>query len=281
MKKIVRTTFILILLTGMMVSYHENQQTIQVKAASNTVTSKKAFIKALYNNMVKRKTSFQISYDGEWTDIYKDDIEGLLEEVYAINDAATSDDFDYLRGCVTGVSLSVSGNQYGSEFDISIEYSESKKQLDKVNKYVEKVLGQLDLSGKSRYKKVKLIHDYIVNHITYDLSEENYSAYAGLLKKTTVCQGYALLMYKMLTEAGVPCRYVTGNNHAWNLVKLGNKWYHIDATWDDPVSDKPVLRYTYFLTGSKSMDKSHSLDEIYSTEKFANKYPISKADYQA
>ena len=28
---------------------------------------------------------------------------------------------------------------------------------------------------------------------------------------------------------------VTGGQHAWNMVKIKNKWYHIDCTYDDPV----------------------------------------------
>ncbi len=54
-------------------------------------------------------------------------------------------------------------------------------------------------------------------------------------------------MSLLLEEVGIECKYVTGvsvhdgkagGGHAWNMVKLDNEWYNLDATWDDPVSDR-------------------------------------------
>ena len=42
---------------------------------------------------------------------------------------------------------------------------------------------------------------------------------------------------------------VSTNNHIWNVVNINNNWYHIDLTWDDPVtsSKKNIITYDYFL----------------------------------
>lgn len=70
-------------------------------------------------------------------------------------------------------------------------------------------------------QKEKAIHDYIVSHVANDTSLTEYSPYAALVKGTTVCQGYALLTYKMLHKVGVPVRLIEGSAdgvaHLWNL----------------------------------------------------------------
>ena len=82
-----------------------------------------------------------------------------------------------------------------------------------------------------------MVHDYLVNNIEYDSGITNFTAYSALFEGTTVCQGYSLLYYKLLTEAGVQCRFITGSangeDHGWNLVKIGDAWYNVDVTWDD------------------------------------------------
>ena len=143
-------------------------------------------------------------------------------------------------------------------------YTENADQVKSVNKTAKSVLKKLKVKNMSDVAKVKTIHDYVVKLVTYDNSLKDHSAYGGLSasKHSTVCQGYALIMYKLLTDAGVPCHYVTGNAggpHAWNIVKIKGKWYYLDATWDDP-SDTTV--YDYFLVGSKTLKKIIRLTAI-------------------
>ena len=56
--------------------------------------------------------------------------------------------------------------------------------------------------------------------------------------------------------------------HAWNLVKLGGDWYHLDVTWDDPVPDvEGKVRYLYFLKNDEDMAQTHTWEsEISCTE---------------
>ena len=94
------------------------------------------------------------------------------------------------------------------------------------------------------------------SNITYDyknLNDPNYtlkfSAYAALINKTSVCQGYATLFYRLALEAGLDARVIAGvaggGNHAWNIVKIGKTYYHLDATFDLSLS-KTLTRHDYF-----------------------------------
>lgn len=68
------------------------------------------------------------------------------------------------------------------------------------------------MSGKNDYENTKAIYDYLCQNITYgndNLNDDTYllkyTAYAALINKTAVCQGYAVLLYRLLLEEGIPC----------------------------------------------------------------------------
>ncbi|MCL6634095.1 MAG: hypothetical protein K6T63_15905 [Alicyclobacillus herbarius] len=143
----------------------------------------------------------------------------------------------------------------------SVSYRESKAQSDWVNTRVHQVLRQILKPGMLDFQKEKAIHDWIVEHVQYDRTETNYTAYDALAKGRAVCQGYALLAYRMLSDAGIPTRILTGTangSHMWNEVELHGHWYQLDVTWDDPLGDRPKdVYYTYFNLTDKQMAKDH------------------------
>lgn len=250
------------------------------------VSTKSAFIKKLHKYMTARKTSFTITYKGPYTDIYNASTwKKLFYKAWNMDDKSTSDDFDYLYGCVNTYGLKI---QYYSKnkavFNINMTYRESATKLKKVNKKVKSILKSLKLSGKSRVAKLKAFQDYITSKVSYDNSLSKFTAYDGLVSSShsTVCQGYANIFYKLCIDSGIPCRIITGSApmpHAWNLVKIGKKWYHVDTTWDDTdVASSPV-NYNYFLVGSKTMKNDHTLDSEFRTSSFKKKYPIASGDY--
>ena len=113
-------------------------------------------------------------------------------------------------------------------------------------------------------EKEKLIHDYIMTNIDYSEEEKYGDAYSALYYGKTKCDGYAMLTYKMLKAAGIENIIVTNEDHAWNVVKINDKWYHLDTTWDDAKKkDYGFYRY-YNLTD----------DEILETRNYNNVYGI-------
>lgn len=234
-------------------------------------SSVKAMAKRVRKYLIKRKKTFTVTLNSQNVDSDK-----IYNAVGEIDSKKTSDDADFLKGGMLSLGWTGYCNSKGQMVTCwKIVYTETAKQVKKVNASAKKVLKKLKVSGMSDVAKVKTIHDYVVDLVTYDNSLKDHSAYGGLTadKHSTVCQGYALIMYKLLTDAGVPCHYVTGDAggpHAWNIVKIKKKWYHLDATWDDP-SDSLV--YDYFLIGSNRLNNDHKTDSYYT-----KKYKISKTD---
>ncbi len=164
----------------------------------------------------------------------------------------------------------------GNEANYLTEEFNSKQAVDQAIMQIEQVKNQI-LQNKTgnTYEDVKLVHDYLVDNISYDssLSKQNiYNIYGALVNRECVCEGYARAFKYLLDELDIPCVMVIGTatnsqgeteNHAWNYVQLNGNWYAVDSTWDDPVvigggTASEESRYKYFLVGREVIDQDHS-----------------------
>ena len=147
------------------------------------------------------------------------------------------------------------------------------------------LLPQLALDGKSTYQKVQAIYDWITRNVRYDYANLGndsyllqYTAYAAVINRTAVCNGYASLFYRLANDAGIDCRFITGTAggyHAWNIVRMDNgKYYCLDATWDEGQTN-----YRYFLKGTTEFGQDHTVITDENNTYFWNQYPVSATDF--
>lgn len=217
----------------------------------------------------------------------RDDIEELFN--MALEHTGGAREGDYLAwqfaewsGSLRSFPLGMS--QYTHEFTYRVSYYTTAEQEKQVDAAVSQILKQLNVGSKSNYDKIKAVYDHLCANVVYDndnLENEKYTlkytAYAAAVDKKAVCQGYALLMYRLLLELGVDNRVITGisgeESHAWNIVKIGNLYYNVDATWDAGTTD-----YQFFLRNTENFTDHWRYLE-YETLDFHNDYPISATDY--
>ncbi len=165
-----------------------------------------------------------------------------------------------------------------------IEYYTDSEKEAKLDGAVADLKGKLSLSSKNDYQKIKAIYDYMCKNIAYDWEHINdpsytlqYTPYAALINKKTVCQGYATLFYRLALECGIDARVIAGHSlgelHAWNIVKLNGQYYYLDSTWDAGGGN-----YEYFLKGTNNW-KDHTPFTNFETAEFKDKYKIAKTDY--
>lgn len=235
--------------------------------------------KFLSSQMVKRESFIKIGINQEYYNgMYND----LFELVFS-NNSGSSSEGDYLYWHLSSTSSKYFKKTNYVEFEISIKYLSTYKQELEVDKKVKSVLDKLNVYDASDYEKVKAVHDYIVQNIDYDKSLTRYTAYDAIIKENVVCQGFASLTYKMLKELGVDVRVISGYSknqaHGWNIVKINNKWYNIDNTWDENLTTKNSISYKYFLKNSEEFDKDHKRDTKFTTPEFNNKYKIAKDSF--
>ena len=190
------------------------------------------------------------------------------------------------------ISAAKESNYLSNEF-------QSTAQIEKAIIEIEQIKNKIiaNLKGTD-YQNILYLHDYLINNIEYDSSYEqtgSYSIYGALVGKKCVCEGYAKSFKYLANSAGYECELMQGiatnssgetESHAWNCVKLNNIWYEVDVTWDDPIviggngRATNEMKYKYFLKGTNSFDKDHTLEYQFSDQgrKFA--YPtISSKDY--
>jgi len=234
---------------------------VEVAAASSdgAAQSQSDFKQQLLAQLKKRSESFTITYKGNTSELVKN-LSKLTTE--------TLDTDDYLAYILKSYRYSSNYTSKTATVRYSVQYHENAAQTDYVNKKVTATLKTIITPGMNAHQKVKAIHDWIVLNVAYDESLQAYSAYEALTSGKTVCQGYSLLAYKMLNEAGIPTRIAEGTvrtgAHAWNLIQLDGKWYHLDATWDDPVPDKKGrTTYNYYLVTDKQLRQDHAWTKTY------------------
>ncbi len=147
----------------------------------------------------------------------------------------------------------------------------------------------------TEYEKFKYIHDWLVLNNSYEkTSDLSHTPIAALLEGRAgpVCEAYAEAFLILAYRANLNAVYITGEasdgngvfeNHAWNNVKLGNMWYLIDVTWDDPVG-APIdyISYDYFLipnldSEERKIDPDNVNPTPFATAKFDN-IPAYKID---
>ena len=111
--------------------------------------------------------------------------------------------------------------------------------------------------GMDMEQKIKRIHDYICQRVTYRNNNTLWVHSAASLfldaDPAFVCEGYAKSMKIFCYYMGINCACVSGTArgtssgtpgaHMWNYVQMDNgNWYLVDATWDD-VGTPPSSRY--------------------------------------
>ena len=187
----------------------------------------------------------------------------------------------------------------GNEANYLTDEFYSKEQIDNAIAEIENVKNQI-ISNKTGnvYEDIKMVHDYLVDNISYDssISKPNiYNIYGALINKECVCEGYARAYKYILDELNIPCILVIGTatngegnteNHAWNYVKLNNSWYAVDTTWDDPIIIGGGIlnkksKYRYFLKGKETMDQDHITSGQFTEGGKEFAYPnLSETDFE-
>lgn len=169
---------------------------------------------------------------------------------------------------------------YGGDYKIGITINRAYTQdeINEINNKVDKILNENVNNNMPPKEKIRAIHDYIIDHTECDkLKYENKNddtyksntAYGVLIEGYGTCNGYADAMEIFLDKMNIINYKISNEEHIWNLVYLDGKWYHLDLTWDDPISDININRDTYFLISTKTLEKindgTHTFDKnIYS-----------------
>ena len=243
----------------------------------------------LRKQMVSRETEITLNFPASWFDSHKDELYwDLLYDAMKCDESSTGQDGDALIYGFAGCRLSYSNAGY---IQYTMSYHSDAEQEAKLTAAVAEAMTTLQLNGLSEAKKIIKIHDYICNHVDYAYNskeEQIYTAYGALCTGKAVCQGYAVLFYRLCKEAGLSVRIISGTGnggaHAWNIVRIGSKYYNVDCTWDG----QNTATYNDFLLKSEADFSDHTRKSwkvagshylYYTSAEFNAQYPMTEKSW--
>lgn len=113
----------------------------------------------------------------------------------------------------------------------------------------------------TKWKTALNLHDWLIYNVYYDQNYEYYGA-DMMLRGYGVCDGYSKAFHMLCERAGIPVTRAVNKDHAWNAIQIGEEWYFVDCTWDDPIGgpQEAVSGYeghTYFCVNEAMLSTDH------------------------
>ncbi len=120
----------------------------------------------------------------------------------------------------------------------------------------------------SEKDKEKYIHDFICQNVHYDKLKKAYSheIIGPLGQGVGVCEGIAKTVKILCDALGIWCMIAISEanpekkikyRHAWNVVRIDGKYYHLDATFDNSLGQKDGIRYDYYNLDDSRLFRDH------------------------
>lgn len=184
------------------------------------------------------------------------------------------------------------------------DMEEKKVIQDAVKEKVQEIAGEILKPGMSYIEREIAINNYLVSSIEYDkeaadqlikygkVDEKYYNsfnAYGALIEGIAVCEGYSEAFKLLCDRAGIDCIIVTGEldgvGHAWNRVRINDKWYDVDVTNNDKeelanshinipmaISDQYLSEDSYYITDDNFGELERGTSEQYEYYNYMGKY---------
>lgn len=117
-------------------------------------------------------------------------------------------------------------------------------------------------------EKEQYIHDFICSNVRYDKLKKAYSheIIGPLGQGVGVCEGIAKTVKILCDNLGIWCMIAISEanpekqikyRHAWNIVRIDGKYYHLDATFDNSLGKGEMIRYDYFNLDDSRIFRDH------------------------
>ncbi|MBO6195620.1 MAG: hypothetical protein J6O56_04720 [Bacilli bacterium] len=245
-----------------------------------------------YSEIIKETDNYTINNKEELINVYYTAVNKGFDTLtfYCSKDySSCMDDINSLDGINSDFSIinqlvsvynsysSIESSYYNNgRVDIKITKRYKNEDIKKIDYRINEIINELGINNYDNIKdKIKVFHDYIANTNTYDQvmadnQKSNYhsdTAIGTLFEGKSICSGYTDTMSLFLDKLKIKNVRIATEKHVWNAIFLDNKWYHLDLTWDDPVTSdgSNIIQYEYFLISSdelKSKDiEEHNYDE--------------------
>ncbi|MBE6642378.1 MAG: hypothetical protein E7615_01845 [Ruminococcaceae bacterium] len=162
----------------------------------------------------------------------------------------------------------------GYKTSVTMNYNDTASNFTEMRMEIEAVSAAAMAyvkNAETDFEKAVILHDFLTSYCTYagkkdtenNPNKTSHTAYGALVEKYAFCDGYAAAYKILLNRCGIECIIAEGATdvqpHLWNVVKQGDKYFHIDCTWND--SDVDFLSdlnfHGFFNLSDKEISKTH------------------------
>ncbi len=150
------------------------------------------------------------------------------------------------------------------------EYLFQKNKIEEHRKAMDARIKKLVRQAEQFSEKEKelFIHDFICENVRYDKLKKAYSheIIGTLGQGVGVCEGIAKAVKILCDALGIWCIIALSDanpeknikyRHAWNVIRIGGAYYHLDATFDNTLSKNGQIRYDYFNLNDTQIFRDH------------------------
>ena len=178
---------------------------------------------------------------------------------------------DFTKGC----SLSAGKKK----IVLAVEFIYKEAQIEAIRQQVEAAIAKFVdkcaiKSISSKWERELAAHDYLAGTTKYrkEKSPNSHTIIGALLDGYAVCEGYAKAFKLLCDRTGILAAIVSGigyggtsdndepESHAWNIVKIGAEYAHVDVTWDSTISTSSDIFHDYFNLKDEEIMKDHEWD---------------------
>jgi len=160
--------------------------------------------------------------------------------------------------------------------------SSTDKMLNTLESKTDQIISDLKSISDDGYSLLINLYHYIQKNIHYDEKEFksisngksknpfSHNAYGALINGLAVCDGFSSAFSLLAQKLGFECMLAVGHsayssrsftNHAWNIIKIQDSFYHIDSTWDTRKFDEfREYSYVYLLNNDIEIANDHKWD---------------------
>ena len=221
--------------------------------------------KKLYDELLKgiQNESTEIVIPGDWSE------EDIQKVVFAVD----YDNPELYYADLTDVRILKSKISAAFQMRYYCKAAERKKYDRMLQKAAVEIL--VPLLDQEKEDICLKIHDWLVFNCTYGdcdrFANASYSIIGVLLYHTAVCEGIAKT-YKYLADLmRLRCIVAVGNaigpngteeGHAWNIIRINNRCYHLDATLEQCIDDRYCSK-AYYLLSTKEILRDHKFHPFF------------------
>lgn len=170
---------------------------------------------------------------------------------------------------ITYIAIDKAGNKTEVSAVLHVEAASVDNATDSlVNAAADKILTEIVADDMSQYDKAQAIYNWVHEQVAYydgtPKTDWIQGAYRGLVERKGDCFVYAMTAKVLLTQAGITNMDIekipAKTRHYWNLIDLGDGWYHFDTTRRKDGTTFFYKTDAELMAYSTTHDDSHNYD---------------------